>query len=121
MSDQELIRLAAKAAEMPGRWHEVDDGWFVPGNINSWASLIRWDPLVRDIDAFRLMVQLNLFVFHSWTHAEGVPLANVVVDNAEQTITSGEIKGDNPYAATRRAIVRAAAAIGKNQEENHGN
>jgi hypothetical protein len=113
MTDRELLELAAKAADIPGQWHEVDDGWFVPGNINSWASLIRWDPLARDVDAFRLMVKLNLFVFHSWTHAEGVPLANVVVDNAEQTIPSGEIKGDDPYAAARRAIVRAAAEIGK--------
>jgi hypothetical protein len=61
------------------------------------------------------MVDLNLFVFHGWTYAENekVPLANVTVDNAEQTVPSGEIKGDDPKAAVRRAIVRAAAQIGK--------
>lgn len=73
------------------------------------------NPLERDDLALRLAVKLNLFVFHGWTHAEGVPLANVVVDNAEQTVPSGEIKGDDPYAATRRAIVRAAAEIGRSK------
>ncbi len=117
MSDRELLEKAAKAAEMDGRWDEKDDGWFVPSVGGGWASLIRWDPLQSNSQAFELMVECNLFVFHSWTHAEGVLLANVVVDNAEQTAPSGEIKGDDPCAATRRAIVRAAAKIGG----NHGN
>jgi len=33
-------------------------------------------------------------------------------------IEVGEIKGDDPKAATRRAIVRAAAEIGKNMEKD---
>ncbi len=120
MTDKELLELAAKAANIPGRWHEQDDGWFMPGNQGGWASLVRWDPLVNDTYAFRLMVDLNLFVFHSWTYAQGeeVPLANVVVDNAEQTVPSGEIKGNDPRAATRRAIVRAAAAIARLEANN---
>ena len=77
--------------------------------------MVRWDPLQKNSQAFELMVKCNLFVFHLWTTAEGVPLANVVVDNAEQTVPSGEIKGGDSYAATRRAIVRAAAANGREQ------
>lgn len=119
MNDRELIEMAAKAAEIKGRWHELDDGWFVPGSQNGWSSLIRWDPLTNDAQAFGLMVKLNLFVFHSWTYAQGenIPLANVVVDNAEQTVPSGEIKGNDPLAATRRAIVRAAAAMAARGQE----
>lgn len=96
MNDRELLELAAKAAG------------HAPANM--------WNPLTNDGDALRLAVKLNLFVFHGWTHAEGVLLANVVVDNAEQTVPSGEIKGDDPYAATRRAIVRAAAEIGRDMK-----
>lgn len=119
MTDRELIEAAAKAANIPGKWHESDDGWFMPGNQNGWASLVRWDPLENDTYAFRLMVELNLCVFHSWTYAQGenIPLANVVVDNAEQTVPSGEIKGHDPRAATRRAIVRASAALLKAREQ----
>ena len=116
MTDRELLELAAKAAGMAGRWDEKDDGWFVPRVGGGWASLIRWNPLESNSQAFELMVKCNLFVFHSWTYTDGVPLANVVVDNAEQTVPSGEIKGDDPYAATRRAIVRAAAEIGRSME-----
>ena len=32
-----------------------------------------------------------------------------------------EWANNDPYAATRRAIVRAAAEIGKKQEKNNGN
>ncbi len=113
MTDRELLELAAKAAGMSGGWDENDDGWFVTYEGGGFASLVRWDPLQKNSQAFELMVKCNLFVFHSWTTAEGVPLANVVVDNAEQTVPSGEIKGDDPYAATRRAVVRAAAEIGR--------
>lgn len=116
MSDRELMEFAAKAMG------------YVPAKIYSdktksliWASEsgfpTAWKPLVDNSDAFELMVRLNLFVFHGWTSAMGVPVANVVVDNAEQTTPSGEIKGDDPYAATRRAIVRAAAEIGKKMEK----
>jgi len=113
MNDRELLELAAKAA---GReWLSYHHTKGLCCRDNSYGGLIDyyWNPLTDDGDALRLAVKLNLFLFHAWTHAEGVPLANVVVQNAEQTVTCGEIKGDNPCAATRRAIVRAAAEIGK--------
>jgi len=116
MTDRQLIELAAKAAGVKGKWEEVEDGWFIPHDEGGWLSYIRWDPLTNDHHALRLVVKLNLFIFHSWAFAPGenVPYANVVVNNAEQSIPSGEIKGSDPYAATRRAIVRAAAQIGLN-------
>ena len=62
MTDRELIEAAAKAAEIPGKWDERDDGWFVPGGNEGWLWLSRWDPLNDDRDAFRLMVKLGLRV-----------------------------------------------------------
>ena len=114
MTDEELLRYAAKAAGLvePHSYRPKTNSllWLAESGFPS-----TWRPLDDDAEAFRLMVDLNLFVFHGWTYAEneGVPLANVVVDNAEQTVPSGEIKGDDPKAATRRAIVRAAAQIGR--------
>lgn len=115
MDKRKLLELAAKAAEMSGQWDEKDDGWFISNDEGGWLSYIRWDPLENNAQAFKLMVKLNLYIFHRWTYAPGedTPYANVVVNNAEQTVPSGEIKGSDPYAATRRAIVRAAAEIGK--------
>lgn len=60
-----------------------------------------WDPLAYDGDAFRLAVALNLTIA---LHTHGVGWVDV-----------GHIKeltGSDPYAATRRAIVRAAAKLG---------
>lgn len=112
MTDRELLLKAAKAAGFvePHSYREKTNSllWVSQSGFPS-----TWRPLDDNADAFKLMVDLNLFVFHSWTFAqgEGVPLANVIVDNAEQKVPSGEIKGSDPHAATRRAIVRAAAAL----------
>lgn len=115
MTDKELLELAAKASGFvePHSYREKTNSllWLSKSGFPA-----TWSPLTDNADAFKLMVDLNLFVFHGWTSAEGVALANVLVDNAEQTAPSGEIKGDDAYAATRRAIVRAAAMIGKDMK-----
>jgi len=115
MTDRELLELAAKAAGFI--YKIVDNVLYVQRKRNPKDDWYGWNPLTDDGDALRLAVKLNLFIFHSWTYAKGedIPYANVVVDNAEQKVPSGEIKGNDPYAATRRAIVRAAAEIGKGQ------
>ena len=119
MTDEEILRYAAKAMGYvePHSYRPKTNCLLWVGKKSGAAT---WRPFDDNAEAFEMMVKLNLFVFHGWTHAEGVPLANVVVDNAEQTVPSGEIKGDDPYAATRRAIVRAAAGIGKRMENNNG-
>lgn len=90
MTDKELLELAAKAAGIaPG-----EDGVYL--RDNGWV----WAPLDADGDAFRLAVKLGIFAgpsdfFLYW---------------------SVEQFGADLYAATRRAIVRAAAEIGKKTE-----
>lgn len=104
-SDRELLELAAKAAgyawtTLPGWSPEADR-----------ESGFRWNPLSDDGDALRIAVKLGLEVYHSinddvWTVFVGYPLDGRIVYMHEPW-------GRDPMAATRRAIVRAAAAIGK--------
>jgi hypothetical protein len=66
-----------------------------------------WNPLTDDGDALRLAVKLNLALSieegQSWAHHVEVFQGSPVQHD-----------GKDPYAATRRAIVRAAAEIGRN-------
>lgn len=118
MTDEELLRYAAKAI-----------GWAPPNRYSAksnsllWVSEsgypAPWSPFRDDADAFYLMVSLDIGVHHGWTFAdENVPYANVCAQHIPSMIEVGEIKGDDPKAATRRAIVRAAAEIGKRMEKS---
>jgi len=87
MTDRELLELAAKAVNN-GCWHPL-------------THEKPWNPLTDDGDALRLAVSLGIIVEagQAWVSKYG-PMY-------------GEDVLPNPYAATRRAIVRAAAEIGK--------
>jgi hypothetical protein len=101
MTDRELLELAAKAAG----WVEVDDLAGGDG-INVYDEDGRheyFDPLTDDGDALRLAVKLGLQI------SQGV--AEVWQDGKEECYFFED--GENLYAATRRAITRAAAEIGK--------
>lgn len=102
MTDRELLKLAAKAARLV----VVDRGYPVSLYVESdgCKSGVRWNPLTDDSDALRLAVKLRFVVniCRLFTH-----VANGEVDAEEMN------NNNDPYAATRRAIVRAAAEIGK--------
>jgi hypothetical protein len=66
-----------------------------------------WNPLDDDGDALRLAVKLNMCVT-SFTDEQ---MVGCVINREGHNIY--EVPGTDPYAATRRAIVRAAAEIGK--------
>lgn len=120
MTDEELLRYAAKALEWvpPTRYSEKSNSLLWVTESGYPAS---WSPFRDDADAFYLIVALDIGVHHGWTFAdENVPYANVCAQHIPSKIEVGEIKGDNPRAATRRAIVRAAAEIGKLKEKNNG-
>jgi len=74
----------------------------------------RWNPLEDDGDALRLAVALGINispVVLSYPHRT---LVGYALPGRERKVGTVEfIHGDDPYAATRRAIVRAAAEIGK--------
>jgi len=62
-----------------------------------------WNPLADDGDAFRLAVKLGMYT----------GLQSVSVWSNGQELLHIFQDGDDPYSATRRAIVKAAAAMGK--------
>ena len=99
MNDRELLELAAKAAGIVGEYCEEKrcfSSYMEPG----------WNPLNDDGDALRLSVHLQLEV-------------SVFRDHVTVFHPKGwcdELYKDNAtsLSATRLAIVRAAAEIGKN-------
>ncbi len=103
MTDKELLELAAKAAGIEYDFCRPELGGcqirkpFVSGF---------WNPLTDDGDALRLAVKLKIDVKHYDDHVVGW------FDGGY--IGTGRIPYEgNPCAATRRAITRAAAEIGK--------
>lgn len=103
MTDRELLELAAKAAGLPAFWDELSSAMRVTTNAGNWYL---WRPLNDDGDALRLAVKLGLCFGPNLDGDKAVCFGsdgrNIV-----------EPYGDDPYAATRRAIVRAAAEIGR--------
>jgi hypothetical protein len=106
MTDRELLELAAKAAGI--RVLEKGDGyWMIQSSDRGMRG---WNPLTDDGDALRLAVKLNINIMGD--HGDGSRVAQWD-DPADETrsIWEQQENGDDPYAATRRAIVRAAARI----------
>ena len=81
--------------------------WGTPAPVG--VEPIGWNPLDNDADALRLAVKLNLRVMpqEKCVYVESNP--DSVLGFA--SVSEMEMNGDDPYAATRRAIVRAAAEI----------
>jgi hypothetical protein len=109
MTDRELLELAAKAAGID--WIK-DCVWIENGFYSPLAKheRIAWNPLTDDGDALRLAVNLGLKIEHYSVTSEG--RCRVGAGTGFPTVT---YEGD-AYAATRRAIVRAAAEIGKDMK-----
>lgn len=102
MNDKELLELAAKACGMTA--NEALGNIGKP--ISGWS---KWNPLDDDGDALRLATKLHIDINFDrdrvWT-IEGDTLSHAPHEPYKK----------DPYAATRRAIVRAAAEIGKTKE-----
>ena len=133
MTDKELLELAAKAAGWTG-WQSKHGYWNVESpdgekttrchNWNAYCqdtgeklkepsfadaiAATNWNPLTDDGDALRLAVKLEIAIN---------PFAGKTVVAHTESGRLGHEKwdcwDDDPYAATRRAITRAAAEIGK--------
>jgi len=98
MTDKELLELAAKAAAL-----ERTKG----GYINDRFMPVNWNPLKDASDTLSLIVRLELSIeYHD---------GYVIVETKDGGSVSQEL-GHNPFDATRRAIVRAAAEIGKDMK-----
>ena len=119
MTDRELIEAAAKAAGIElGPWQERQSSFYKIGAPFKPANW--WNPLTDDGDALRLAVTLGLAVIPYPIYAK--PKHSVIAkqyshasylrgESEDVRIEEIQVYGGDPAAATRRAIVRAAAAL----------
>ena len=106
MSDKESLELAAKAAGY--RLANTKPGY--PLYVENGIGI--WNPLTDDGDALRLAVKLHINI-EIW-NVDNLVRANIYVKDRGHGCFEEHYTTD-PYAATRRAIVRAAAEIGKGE------
>ena len=136
MNDRELLEMAAKAfgfgaqnppdnqhcwtqSEYPKRSGRHGALWNYVGHGET-AEL--WNPLSDDGDALRLAVGLRLTI--NLTECQCcVGIYACQLDGEDEPDVSvrhskefDDCEVDDPYAATRRAIVRAAAEVGRNMK-----
>lgn len=106
MNDRELLELAAKAAGY-GELRRLDDGSII-------VHTRRWNPLADDGDAMRLAVKLDISLRQKFAMVVAEYPCVDAEFNERNTLCEGVL--DDHCASSRRAIVRAAAAIGKRTE-----
>lgn len=111
MTDRELLELAAKAAGIEHGADRLDCGLSITLPDGRHYSLPRWNPLVDDGDALRLAVKLGISVMQP-----SRPEDKAVLALWERGIGVREAVTSDPLVATRRAIVRAAAEIGRQHD-----
>lgn len=103
MTDRELLELAAKVAGVEINAVIGETFWRPDG--------ITWNPLTDDSDALRLAVALDLHVQCDFRE-DGI----VIIFGEWFGDGIEEPAGTDKYAAVRRAIVRAAAAIAQQEQ-----
>ncbi len=94
--DRELLELAAKACGLEEAKMRIEFN--------------QWNPLIDDGDALRLAVKLRIDLRNF--HSNEVSAQFKLHDQPGWQEHSEDREAD-PYAATRRAITRAAAEIGR--------
>lgn len=108
MNDKELLKFAAKAINKKN-WQCTS--FYSDARCDS-NGVPYWNPLTNDSDALRLAVKLHIELYFvapstkpNWTTVASIKDCHLITECF-----------DDHYAATRRAIVRAAAEIGKEKE-----
>lgn len=129
-ADRELLELAAKAIGVVAEW---DSGKYPLGHVfkptlNSLKKIgiytvigeeregpifQIWDPLTDDGDALRLAVKLELKVMIWHDTSQPKPWLRIEDRSGRWTHSMVAEFDADPYAATRRAITRAAASMVK--------
>ena len=103
--DQKLLELAARA--VGHEYDEMTECWSSDG-----IDWDQWLPLEDDGDSFRLMVSLGIRV----NRVNCMQKTICFYSRHGAIIQFDEQSNCDPCASTRRAIVRAAAAIGEQLE-----
>ena len=111
MTDRELLEDAARAAGIG--WDRDSEVWFGEPFVRC-----DWNPLTDDGDALRLRNRLGLNLFTGRVPGGGSMLicacSPVSADHSSEKIDAHT----DEHAATRRAIVRAAAALANSMTPN---
>lgn len=114
MDDKTMLELAARACSLTlDKSHSnggpsKNDGFDCNGNaMLDWHNGYVWNPLTHDGDALRLAVKLRLDI-EFLRGGDFVKVSTYYGDVSAEVEHTGD-----PAADTRRAIVRAAAEIGK--------
>jgi hypothetical protein len=106
MTDRALLELAAMARGFNGEFRS----WL--GEEGIWNNCLGacWNPLENDTDALELAVNLGISIGQA--KAGQACVAQTMIPH----YSASEPYGLDALAATRRAIVRAAAEIGKDMK-----
>lgn len=104
-TDRELLELAAKAAGLPyiEPAEGYDGGMGLEAGSENPMQCVTWNPLQDSADALWLAVKLKIDICFGYEYV-------TARGGHETPLYDTHI---NSHAATRRAIVRAAAAIGE--------
>lgn len=113
-TDHELLELAAIAAGLEpdkAEWTQRAGLVWIQ-RVDGIRKEFRWNPLTDDGDAFRLAVQLNISMdLCRWVQTAFYDVGAFVAEDWSN--------GGDAFAATRRAIVRAAAEIGRQMKKDN--
>lgn len=114
MNDRELLELAAKAAGTPINWTSrpmKDRDGYIYHQVFAQREAYtgEWNPLADDGAALRLAYKLSIDL--AFDVVDGSPTA--YRDRRHNMVSCQESAEEDGMNATRRAIVRAAAEIGK--------
>ena len=130
MTDRELLEWAARAAGIEGKWMTKGDGdlWLFRNDF-----VDPWNPLTNGQDAFDLSTKLEICIDHDFIevavhehrgykegeYKQGVRAWIVPTEGpaAGNIIECSELYNSDRFAATRRAIVRVAAELGRSIEK----
>ena len=98
MNDRELLEMAAKACGLEEAKMRIEFN--------------QWNPLTDDGDALRLAVKLDIDFYMGAGDGPEAWAGYYLPGRENKKHACQPVNGD-PYAATRRAITRAAAEIGR--------
>ncbi len=115
MDERELLERAARAGGIDYAEYLPDDDRSVDEQFD---DIIRsmWNPLRDNGDAFHLAVKLGMFVLSPDKGDQSVVVQWSDVDNDDLEVYAREYLEDHnndPFAATRAAIVKVAVGIEK--------
>lgn len=126
MTDRELLELAAKAAGAEHSGFRCGENgreplYGMPIEVDDGIAHQSWNPLEDDGDALRLRNSMQMTIIDEgdrvFAEVSRYPIGSDVREPYERDLPGGFSSQSSIDSAVRRAIVRAAAAIARTQEQ----